>query len=196
MASQVVTQPTQLLDLLPTLLGVAGLPVPAYADGYTLAPFLSGAGTDPSRPPWVLSQFHGDDIPTSWFALRQGPHKLVVWGSGAEGNPLQLFDLDADPSEATNIAGVNATLTAELLATLATAIDYPGVAKNVAQYQLDMFNWWVKSTGSPEWKKQMAQGRRWSDAWAAAPAASLAAVEAWMAAPVFIQACRNATAWP
>ena len=53
-----VLQPVQLLDILPTVLEAAGLAVPDYADGFSLAPFLAGAAADPARPPVVTSQNH------------------------------------------------------------------------------------------------------------------------------------------
>ena len=71
-SARVVQQPVQLLDIFPTVLAAAGQSIPAYADGHDLAPFLKGAPTDPSRPPFVLSQNHDEDISMSWFLIMCG----------------------------------------------------------------------------------------------------------------------------
>lgn len=201
-----VTQPTQLLDLLPTVLELAGLAgsIPPYADGYSLAPFLlHGQDKDGGRPDWVLSQFHGDDIAMSWFMLVQGGYKYVAWGlgpgaaypghPGAVVNP-QLFNLQDDPDELTDLWSPASPLAADMDATLRAAIDYPSVALDVAQYQLDMFAWW-RGANAGTWEGQLADPSRvrWADAWAADPAGCLAAVHAWMGSPAQLQPCRNGT---
>jgi arylsulfatase A-like enzyme len=57
LGAKVVTQPAQLLDIFPTLLSLAGVPVPDYADGFDLSPFLQpGVESDRSRPPFVVMQ--------------------------------------------------------------------------------------------------------------------------------------------
>lgn len=89
--------------------------MPAYADGFDLAPFLRGALTDPTRPSTVAFQNHDEDIlmvmiageacllsppnpsflpPQSWFGVTDGTFKLVQYGTGAEVQP-QLFNLSA-----------------------------------------------------------------------------------------------------
>ncbi len=137
----------------------------------------------------------------SWFAIvHQNGLKYVQFGDGSfaasHGVIPQLFNLSADPDELTNLWTPTLPLAAEMEAILAGAVDYAGVALDVAQYQKLMFEWWVGSNA--DWQAQLANPAdvRWSAAWAAAPAASLAAVEAWRAAPVAIQPCRNSTVWP
>lgn len=239
--TQVVSQPTQLLDLFPTILDLAGLhtSTPPYIDGYSLTPFLQGAASDPTRPPYVMSQFHGDDIAMSWFLVVNGSYastngSLVAAGAAAASpsgaatrvapklssqasepmykyisyglgpgatypgypgvtiNP-QLFDLASDPGELSDLWSDASPAAAALETTLRSMIDYPSVAMDVATYQKSMFQWWVGQ--NKDWEKQLAEPSvvRWADAWSRAPAASLAAVKSWLAAPVAIMPCRNGT---
>jgi arylsulfatase A-like enzyme len=221
-ATQVVPQPTQLLDIFPTLLDLAGLPVPADTDGYSLLPFLSGESVDPSRPTSVISQFHGDDISMSWFMAVEGTPPSPAGGDGEDGGAAgawtyvkyvnfglgnhsdvgvvpQLFNLTADPEETTNLWTSSDPTAARLESLLLKTIDYPTVAADVAAYQQDMFRWWMGANPTT-WQKQLSDPTvvRWAQAWEdAGPNASLAAVEAWLAAPRgFILPCRNATVWP
>ena len=193
-AASVVTQPTQLLDLFPTLLARAGVPVPAYADGYDLAPFLAGATRDLSRPGFVVSQNHDEDISMSWFLVANGTHKLVQYGTGAE-VPPQLFDLAEDADEMVDLAPTSPADVAALDAALRSVIDYPSVALDVARYQLQQM--WAWTNRTPDWRTVAASSAvRWQPGWAANPEASLAALEAYISGgpngPVKILACDGA----
>ena len=181
---RVVTQPVQLLDILPTVLRAAGQPVPAYADGYDLAPFLAGAAADPARPPIVASQNADEDISSSWFMATDGAFKLVQYGTG-EQVPAQLFNLSADEGENKNLLAppgnaAAAAVAARLDALLRAQIDYPSVARDIAKYQHEQFVWWTSN--QTDWRKEIASGDvRWQEAWAAHPAEALAAAEAYLA---------------
>jgi arylsulfatase A-like enzyme len=181
---RVVTQPVQLLDILPTVLRAAGQPVPAYADGYDLAPFLAGAAADPARPPIVASQNADEDISSSWFMATDGAFKLVQYGTG-EQVPAQLFNLSADEGENNNLLqppgnAAAAAVAARLDALLRAQIDYPSVARDIAKYQHEQFVWWTSN--QTDWRKEIASGDvRWQKAWAAHPAEALAAAEAYLA---------------
>ena len=61
--------------------------------------------------------------------------RYTVWGSGAE-HPPQLFNLTADPDEATSVHARDArhaALADELDALLRRSIDYPNVSMAVAK---------------------------------------------------------------
>lgn len=129
----------------------------------------------------------------SWFAVTNGSHKLVQYGTGTEGVPPQLFDLDGDPGETTNLFNASdaaRAAVAALDAALRARIDYPAVARDVAAYQKAQFQWWA-ANGTADWEAEIASDRvRWSGAWAAHPREALAAVKAWLAAPgAPIRAC-------
>jgi len=92
-APQVVAQPAALVDVVPTLLELLGLPVPSDVTGRSLAPFLRGEGdADPARllaseTEWGR-QLHG---------AISGPHHLIV---DRETGQELYFDWHADPAEA------------------------------------------------------------------------------------------------
>ena len=182
LGAKTVTQPTQLLDIFPTILGLAGVPIPAYADGFDLAPFFSaGVQRDGDRPPFVVVQNADTDQSMAWFAIVNGTHKLVQYGTGAE-VPPQLFDLGADPGEAANLANTTAGAAAvsALDAALRSAIDYPSVALDIAEYQRTQFRFWVNQTRT--WRAVLASGQmRWQAAFAAHSDLALAAAEAYLA---------------
>lgn len=183
LGAKTVTQPAQLLDILPTLLSLAGVPVPAYADGYDLSPFFApGVGRDASRPPWVVVQNADTDQSMAWFAVVNGTHKLVQYGSGAQ-VPPQLFDLLADPGEHVNLHDTSAAARAAeavLDDALRSVIDYPSVAQDIANYELAMFRYWAANR-TKDWRAALAAADlRWQRAFLAHPQLSIAAVEAYL----------------
>jgi len=86
-AGRRVETPVGLVDVLPTLLELLGLPVPSHVQGDSLVPLVE-AGS-PFRP-WLFAQpqYTGD------AALRAGPWKLL-----RTGDEEQIFDLARDPGE-------------------------------------------------------------------------------------------------
>ncbi|TDE48432.1 sulfatase [Nonomuraea mesophila] len=110
-AGSVCDEPACFIDLLPTLAGLTGADLPADRplDGIDIGPALTG-GPMPERE--ALYFFH------HWTlnALRQGRWKLHV-----DRNPQpdrrelpQLFDLEADPGEAYNVANLEPEVMARL----------------------------------------------------------------------------------
>lgn len=98
-AGSITHVPAHLIDVLPTLAEVSGVPVPtawpgrklAPLAGVSLAPVLAG-GTLPTRPLYFL---HGKDR-----GLREGDWKLASFRS----NPWELFNLAEDRTELHNLA--------------------------------------------------------------------------------------------
>ena len=84
--------PAELRDVMPTLLGLAGLPVPACVEGEDLFPAMHG------KTAGFKDYVHGEhpyfDQSVHW--LTDGKRKYV-WMSGTGGE--QLFDLEKDPQE-------------------------------------------------------------------------------------------------
>ncbi|MDP6779462.1 MAG: sulfatase-like hydrolase/transferase, partial [Candidatus Latescibacteria bacterium] len=96
----VIDRPVELMDIMPTLLEVAGVPVPDSVDGESLLPLIQDGNT-----PW-REYLHGEcaEVPSTDSGMQyltDGRCKYV-WlpGQGAE----QFFDLETDPREMTNLA--------------------------------------------------------------------------------------------
>ena len=99
-AGRTVRQPVSLLDLLPTLLDLAGVPEEQRlpVDGMSIAGLLDG--TDAHQRA-VLSEYHVEKVKAPCFMVCQGSHKYIY----IHGHASQLFDLDSDPGEWHNLAG-------------------------------------------------------------------------------------------
>jgi len=103
-------QLTSLIDLPPTLLDAAGLPVPPEMQGRSLLPLLRG-GRDPAWPGEVFVQISeaelGRAIRTQrWkygVAARDVDPVAQPWAETF--HEAYLYDLLADPAELTNLAG-------------------------------------------------------------------------------------------
>ncbi|TWP34145.1 arylsulfatase [Leekyejoonella antrihumi] len=93
----VVDHVVELRDVMPTLLDLAGLPIPEGADGVSLAPAMRGDLTPPRD--WLHGEHAYWNQSLQW--VTDGRVKYV-WGSakGVE----QLFDLTRDPGELRNLA--------------------------------------------------------------------------------------------
>jgi len=85
--------PVSLIDVAPTLLELCGVSIPAEMEGRSLL------SPDPARE--VLSEYHATGSRHGAFMLRRGRWKLIHHEGGL---PPELFDLDADPEEPTNLA--------------------------------------------------------------------------------------------
>ena len=85
-----------LVDLLPTLVGIAGGKVGLPCDGESLEPALEGR---PTRD-LAISDYYGIGPCVPHRMVRQGRFKLIY----THGQPDLLFDLEADPDELKNLA--------------------------------------------------------------------------------------------
>ena len=114
--------PARLLDLMPTLLDLAGLPPLAGTDGVSLLPLLSGRRM-PAEPAYVETR-------QPWFTYGWSPLAAVRYGGWkyvAAPRP-ELFDLEQDPGETRNRAAETPTRAAEMAALLARFEQRPGAA--------------------------------------------------------------------
>src|SRR5262249_42779479 len=101
--------PVVAMDLMPTLLALAGVEPPATLDGEDLAPLLAGR----DLPPRDL-YFHYPHREMS-SAVRRGEWKLIhKWQTGAD----ELYALDEDPGEAHDLAREQPERVMELRAAL------------------------------------------------------------------------------
>ncbi|MHA1372401.1 MAG: sulfatase family protein, partial [Promethearchaeota archaeon] len=93
--------PVQLVDLYPTILDMAGIPIekaPNPIDGRSLMPLLEGKSSE--FRDHAFSMYTGTAANTSMFMLRTGRWKYIVY----PGYEPQLFNLKNDPYEINNIA--------------------------------------------------------------------------------------------
>ncbi len=110
-------EPVALIDLWPTLAGLAGEPLPSdrTLDGVDAWPLLSGQVSDLGRA--AIFGFDEADFTTVRLgAIRSGKWKLHVTTSGRTVTPVRLYDLDADIGETNNRLSAEPAVVAQLVA--------------------------------------------------------------------------------
>jgi len=90
------------IDIAPTFLDIAGLPIPADMDGESFVPVLTDENA-PGREAWLLEfwKYYPENTP-SYVGVRTATHKYVEYEKMLK---PQLFDLVADPKEQSNLFG-------------------------------------------------------------------------------------------
>ncbi|MBW2274620.1 MAG: sulfatase [Deltaproteobacteria bacterium] len=92
-----IDTPVSIVDLFPSVLEAAGLPVPEGGVGISLLPAATGRGRPPERPILADGTLHG-----------RRKHALIRWPWKAVAVPAQeetlLFNLEEDPGEQRNLA--------------------------------------------------------------------------------------------
>ncbi|HWD75753.1 MAG TPA: choline-sulfatase [Solirubrobacteraceae bacterium] len=126
--------PASLLDIAPTLLELAGLPVDSVAgegDGTSLAPALQDPGAGVDHP--VISEYHAEGVQAPSAMVRTGDHKLIV----SLEDPDLLYDLRADPSELDDLASDGSTKAVRegLRGELVRRLDLPDIDRRVRESQ-------------------------------------------------------------
>lgn len=103
-------------DYFPTLVEVANQqPNPDHdLDGISLVPLLNGKSTD-ERPFFWHYPHYGNQGGMPGGAVRDGRWKLIEW---YESGDIELYDLEADPSETKNLATARAEVADRLRASL------------------------------------------------------------------------------
>jgi arylsulfatase A-like enzyme len=93
--------PVSSMDLPPTLLSLAGVPVPDSWPGRDLAAALAGK----LEVQEAFAEWSDEESPSfgklAFRAVRTPTHKLILWKDTARGE--ELYDLKADPAEAHNL---------------------------------------------------------------------------------------------
>ncbi|NCU03412.1 MAG: arylsulfatase [Chitinophagaceae bacterium] len=101
----VVTQPVALWDMYPTFLELAKVPVEEKIDGISIVPLLTQNKGKQKLHDFFYWEFHEND---GRQAVRWGKWKGVRLGvSKNENAPIELYNLNNDPSEQRNVADKN-----------------------------------------------------------------------------------------
>lgn len=108
----VIDQQVQLVDLYPTLLELLGIETEQPVSGRSLLPMLRGEAL-----PEVAAFAENTTVNPQKKALRSRRYKFVRTFSDGTGEPeFELYDLEADPGERTNIASAHSDVVADLSA--------------------------------------------------------------------------------
>jgi arylsulfatase A-like enzyme len=100
-AGRVVDAPVVNTDWVPTLLELAGAPLPAGLDGVSLTPFLLGRTAAPQRLFFWHFPHYTNQGSRPAGAVRDGPWKFI---ENYEDQGAELYDLSSDVSETGNVA--------------------------------------------------------------------------------------------
>lgn len=113
-----VTKNVSLVDLLPTLMDIAGTgdaPEPIEpVDGLSLVPLMGGSGD--TRDDVVYGEMLAESALGPLLMIKRGPWKYIH----GDPDPAQLFNLETDPLEVENLSGRSEH--AEIEAALATEV--------------------------------------------------------------------------
>ncbi len=116
---QEVSAPVGLIDLTPTVLDLVGLDIPDEIQGQSLAAVMSGA----AGPHEFVFMESGTRSPTQ-LSVRHGKWKLVQIRAPGDRKAFrlgesQLYDLETDPTEQTNVSAAHRAIVEKLAAALA-----------------------------------------------------------------------------
>ncbi|MBI9062678.1 MAG: arylsulfatase [Marinilabiliaceae bacterium] len=105
-------------DMLPTFAEIIGAEQPEHIDGISMLPALTGTKTQKQHP-YLYWEFHERG---GRQAVRMGQWKGVKYNVKKQPDaPIELFNLDDDPNETTNIAAQHPDIVEELTAILESA---------------------------------------------------------------------------
>jgi arylsulfatase A-like enzyme len=118
--------PTNCVDVLPTLLGIAGQPPPVWCEGEVI-PLVARSQPDNKRALYAMEAKGNPKhapLTKATVALFKGQHKLVRY-SGYENYDLayELYDLDKDPEEQENLDSLEEPLGLQMREELEQKLD-------------------------------------------------------------------------
>jgi arylsulfatase A-like enzyme len=121
-------------DWMPTFCAMAGVPAPAWCDGVSLLPTLTGNGTQRNKghlyfefstsgntPDWPEFPNHRNDVKGEMQAIRIGNHMGVRTNIGTGNENFRIYDVTSDPGQGTNLAASLPAVQAKMKALALTA---------------------------------------------------------------------------
>lgn len=110
-AGQVSDHPSAFWDISPTVRELSGAEEQADTDGYSLVPTLLGKGEQKKHEHLYWEFFEGGGK----RAILKGNWKLILYNTNKDANPrAELFNIENDPSEKTDLSTKNSGKVAEL----------------------------------------------------------------------------------
>jgi len=134
---EVVDTPVSLIDLYPTFMDMArtsydehaqGPGWPESIEGESLIPQLTG--DTPRERDWAFCEYNGDRVNTGTYMLRRGQWKYVSY----VGYEPQLYDVEADPWELSDVAAERPEVVAEMEGILAANFDREAIDARAKAY--------------------------------------------------------------
>lgn len=140
-AGRVVTNPVSVVDVMPTVLGLLGVAAPP-ADGQDLSPLIASVPPDDPAPRSIYVESEYGHHSLGWaplYGVRRGRYKVV------DAPRSELYDLERDPGELTDLAPalptVKEALAEDLEAFKAASVDArapaPAVMDDVSRQALE-----------------------------------------------------------
>ncbi len=133
-AGEVSATPVRESDWLPTFLGLAKVAPPANLDGISLSGLLTGAATLPERALFWHQPHYTNQGGKPAGAIRSGKWKLV---ENFEDGSAELYDLETDPGEKTDLGSKEPKRVAELRGQLAAWRQSVGAQENLPNSNFD-----------------------------------------------------------
>jgi choline-sulfatase len=99
-SGKVVQTPVSLIDLFPTILAGAGVETPDQFKALPGRSLFDIAAEPDDGTRMVFSEYHGAAATSGAFMLRDGKYKYIYYA----GYEPELYDLDSDPEEMSNLA--------------------------------------------------------------------------------------------
>eukprot|EP01084_Bolivina_argentea_P070207 127654_1 len=161
-----VTNLTQSIDFLPTLIELGGGVVPEWFSGYSVKPFLLQNGgkimENEKRPDYITSQYHGTPANTGVFMVRKGEWKYLQYGhylNAFQNYSAQLFNLSADGGEIKNVILQYPSVANEMENILSDLIEYEMIDCIAKQNNFEIFEqfFWNKYNQSELYSKLQHQ---------------------------------------
>ncbi|MCY4546249.1 MAG: sulfatase, partial [Gemmatimonadetes bacterium] len=142
-----IDTPFNVVDIMPTLLGLAGIPAPGACEGRDHAPAVRGEDFTGNEAAYIMSiapfsEYRGQP----WRGIRTGGHTYVRNLDG----PWLLYDNREDPCQMSNLAGreEHAALQRRLDVQLEKEMAHRGDALLPADHYLERFGYEVNEVGA------------------------------------------------